>query len=437
MRFSGRNLVWYWDSMRVLPTTGLWAEPDFMRLWAAQAVSALGSRLTRTALPVIAILMLSAPPEAVALLAALSTAPGLLVGLFAGGLVDRNAKRPLLIGADLARAGIVLTIPLAAWLGGLDLWLLYAVAVLAGAATALFQIADNAYLPTLLGKAHLTEANAKLEGTDAAAEITGPGLAGVLIQVVGAPLTLVLDAASYLWSAAMLGRIRKVEPPVMPEPVAVGPVQQLIGDLRVGFAHGFRHPVVGPIFVATAMQTFFGGFFFALYMLYTLETLGLGPAVVGLVIGVGGIGALMGSLIARPLGSWIGIGPAMLATCFIGQAGSLLIPAAGSAGALQIPLLVLHQLIGDGFLVAFLIHAVATRQILLPTNVLGRVNATLAVATGVMLPVGTLLAGVLAARLGVEATVWIGVIGGLLAPLPLLRPAVLKLRRLDVVEGAA
>lgn len=421
--------------MRILSGTGLWAEPDFMRLWAAQAVSALGGRLTRTALPIIAILTLAAPPEAVALLAALSTAPGLLVGLFAGGIVDRSRKRPLLIGADLARAAIVMTIPLAAWAGALDIWHLYAVAILAGAATALFQIADNAYLPVLVGKSHLVEANAKLEGTDAVAEVAGPGLAGVLIQVIGAPVTLMLDGLSYLWSAAMLHRIRKAEPPVEPEGAEAGPVRQLVEDLRIGFSHGFRHPVVGPIFLATTAQTFFGGFFFALYMLYTLDTLGLSPAVMGMIIGVGGIGALGASLIAGRLGNWMGVGPAMLAACAIGQAGNLLIPAAGQAGAFQIPLLVLHQLVGDGFLVAFLIHAVATRQTVLPEGVLGRVNATLHVATGVMLPLGTLAAGLLAARIGVEAAVWIGVVGGLFAPLPLLQRPVLSLRRLSAQDA--
>ena len=420
--------------MRLLPQTGLWTEPDFLRLWAAQAVSAMGSRFTRTALPIIAISLLAATPDQVALLAALSTAPGFVVGLLAGGLVDRNAKRPLLIGADLVRMVVVGSIPLALWLGMLGLWQLYAVAVLAGAATALFQIADNAYLPTLIGKQRLVEANAKLEATDAGAEIAGPGLAGILIQTVGTAVTVVADSLTYLWSALMLGRIRRPEPEIQAEPGEAGVLRRLADDLRVGLRHGFRHPVVGPIFLATTAQTFFGGFFFALYMLYVLEVLGLSAASVGLIIGEGGIGALIGSAIAGPMGRWLGVGPSLAAALLLGQAGSLLIPAAAQAGDWQIPLLVLHQLIGDGFMVVFIIQAVAARQVLLPTAVLGRVNATLHVATGVMLPVGTLVAGALATHLGVAVTVWIGVIGGLLAPLPLLAPSVLRLRTLEIPE---
>ncbi|MGK3993121.1 MFS transporter [Sorangium sp. So ce1024] len=195
------------------PRDGLSRNPDFLRLWAAQAVSALGGRVSRTALPVIAIVSLGADAAGVATLSALSTAPGVLVGLFAGGLVDRSRKRPLLIGADLVRAALILSVPIAAWTGVLTLVQLFAVAALAGMATSLFQIADNAYLPALVGQDRLVEANARIEGTEAAAEIAGPGAAGILIQVLTAPVTMVVDALSYLGSAALLGRIRATHDP--------------------------------------------------------------------------------------------------------------------------------------------------------------------------------------------------------------------------------
>lgn len=413
------------------PTTGLRANPDFMRLWAAQAVSAVGSRLTRTALPVIAILALGAGPEGVAWLAALGVAPAILVGLLAGGFVDRNHKRPLLIAADLARAALVLSVPLAAWWGGLTLAHLYVVAALAGAATALFQIADNAFLPALVGKDRLVDANSRIEATEATAEIAGPALAGILIRTLTAPVTMVLDALSYLWSAALLARIRTREA-LAPPSRAQGAVARLLDDLRLGRTHGARHPVVGPTFAAYGMQAFFGGFFFALYMLYTLRTLALDEATVGIVIAMGGVGALFGSLLARRLAAVIGTGPAMVATLTVAQAAALLIPAAGQAGQFQIPLLVLHQLLGDGMMVAFVILAVSLRQTLLPTEVLGRVNATFQVLTGVMLPLGTVTAGLVADRIGVEGAIWLGVIGGLAAPMVLLRPAVLRLRKVEV-----
>lgn len=416
-----------------MPRTGLWGHPDFLRLWAAQAVSALGSRVSRTALPVIAILSLGADPAGVAVLAALSTAPGVAVGLFAGGLVDRSRKRPLLIGADLVRAALIASVPIAAWLGGLTLLQLYVVAALVGAASSLFQIADNAYLPALVGPDRLVEANSRLEGTEAAAEIVGPGAAGLLIQILTAPLTMVADALSYLWSAALLGRIRAEEAPAGAAPGDGAGRATLLEDFRVGLRHGFGHPVIGATFGAMGVQCFFGGFFFALYMLYTLETLGLSPGTVGLIISVGGIGALGGSFLAALLGRRLGAGPAMILSLAVGQAGALLIPFAGSLGSLRIPALVLHQLLGDGFMVAFMIHAVSARQAMLPLHVLGRVNAALHVMTGVLLPAGTLIAGWLAGRIGVPAAVWVGVAGGLLAPLMLVRGEILRLRE---VPGA-
>ncbi|WP_437774186.1 MFS transporter [Sorangium sp. So ce1097] len=411
------------------PRDGLSRNPDFLRLWAAQAVSALGGRVSRTALPVIAIVSLGADAAGVAVLSALSTAPGVLVGLFGGGLVDRSRKRPLLIGADLVRAALILSVPIAAWAGALTLVQLFAVAALAGMATSLFQIADNAYLPALVGQDRLVEANARIEGTEAAAEIAGPGAAGILIQVLTAPVTMVVDALSYLGSAALLWRIRATEAPAVPEGDAAGRGAALIEDLRVGLRHGLGHPVVGATFLAIGAQALLsGGAFSALYMLYLLEHLRLDPAAVGLIISAGGVGALGGSVIAGWMGRRLGAGPAMILSLAVGQAGALLIPLAAQLGGLAVPALVLHQLVGDAFLVAFMIHAVSARQSMLPLAVLGRVNATLHVLTGALLPAGTLAAGWLADRIGVEATVWAGVLAGLAAPLPLLRPAVWRLR---------
>jgi hypothetical protein len=139
----------------VLPSGGLWRERDFLKFWFAQAISAVGSRITRTALPILAVMTIGASVEAVAVLSAIAVAPGVIVGLAMGGRVDRRAKRPLLIGADLVRAALLLTVPVAAWLGWLSMGQLYIVAALTGAATTLFQIADNAYLPTLIGRDQL------------------------------------------------------------------------------------------------------------------------------------------------------------------------------------------------------------------------------------------------------------------------------------------
>jgi Transmembrane secretion effector len=410
--------------MRWWPSGGLWHHPDFLRLWGAQIVSAFGSRITRTALPIIAILSIGATPTEVAVLSALSVAPGVLVGLFVGGHIDRTAKRPLLITADLVRSLLILTIPLAAWFGVLSLPQLYAVAAAVGAATTLFQIADNSFLPALIGRDMLVEGNAKLEATDAIAEAAGPGLAGVLIQSLAAPVAIIVDALSYLWSAMLLSRIRAPE-----EPAAVaGADTRVLGDILIGFHASLAHPLVGPALIADGVMFFFGGFFLALYMILALEALDLSPAAAGIIISVGGIGAFVGAVIARPLSRLGGTGPAMAISLGLGQAANLLIPLALGGGVLAIPLLVLQQLIGDAFLGAYLIHAISLRQRVLPQAVLGRANATFHVVTGLLLPAGALVAGPSADTIGLSSTIWIGACGGLLAAPVLMSSPILRLR---------
>src|SRR5262245_37631060 len=188
--------------------TGLWGHADFLRLWAAQAISAFGSRITRTALPIIAVTTLGQPEAVIGVLAAMQLAPGVLLAMVAGGFVDRGRKRKILIAADVIRAALVASLTLSWAFGALTMLQVVVVGAAVGAASALFQITDVAYLPTLIGRRRLVEGNAKLETTEAIAEITGPASAGVLIAALGAPLAVAIDAASYLWSALMLGRIR-------------------------------------------------------------------------------------------------------------------------------------------------------------------------------------------------------------------------------------
>ena len=297
---------------------------------------------------------------------------------------------------------------------------IYAVAAVVGAATTLFQIADNSFLPVLVGQDRLVEGNAKLEATDAIAEAAGPGLAGVLIEVLTAPLAVVIDALSYLWSAFLLSRIRAPETPAV-----VDAAPSVLGDILIGLRACLAHPLIGPALIADSVMGFFSGFFFALYMLLALEALVLSPATVGIIISVGGIGAFVGTMIAPPLGRLNGTGRAMALSLGLGQAATLLIPLALDGGALAIPLLVLQQLVGDAFLVAYVIHAISLRQRVLPPAVLGRANATFHVIPGLLLPAGALVAGPLANALGLSAALWIGACGGLLAaPVLLASPLV-------------
>ena len=415
---------------------GLWGHANFLRLWAAQAVSAFGSRITRTALPIIAVITLGQPESMVGVLAAMQLVPGIAVAMVAGGVVDRGHKRRILIAADAIRAALVASLTVAWAFDALVMPHVIGVGAGVGAATALFQITDVAYLPQLIGKRRLAEGNTKLETTEAIAEITGPASAGVLISALGAPLAVAIDAASYVWSAVLLGRIRgdarrepvRLEPPVRPErddAPAAGELEpdaaalRTGADFRIGVRAVFGHPVVRPIILTLMLWSVSGGFFVALYTPFCLRTIGLSERAFGVIIAMGGIGSLAGAMLARGLMRRLGVGRTLLVTSTLSLACTLCIPiAAGCAShAVAIGFLAAHQLFGDGLAVAFVIVAVTVRQTALPREVLGRANAAIHVATTGMLVISALIAGGLASLIGIRAAVWTGMLIGLTAPL--------------------
>ncbi len=399
----------------MFPDRGPWKHRDFRRLWSAMAISAIGGRITRTALPVIAVGALAASEAESALIGALAWGPGAIIGLVAGGWIDRRSKRALLVWADLLRFALVITVPIAWWLDALTLWHVALVAGGVGAASALFHITDNTYLPELVGKEELVDANAVIEATDSAAEITGPAAAGLLIGAMGAPVVVLLDAATYLWSAAVLGRI----PPRPPPAVSAEDRPSIWGDLRLGVRTVWDDPVVRRLAIAEAISLASLGFFLGLYMVYTLRELALSEAALGIIIGFGGVGALAGALVASRLAR--GAGRATLATLlFVTHAAALLIPLASGPMWLVIALLVAHQLVGDGARTAYEVLGVTLRQRRLPAALLGRANGAFHAVMTSSLLVGALASAVMAGALGSRTTLWIGLGFGLLAPLPLL-----------------
>lgn len=406
----------------------LFRHRDFVRLWLAQIGSAFGSRITRTALPAIAILTLAASPSEVTAMSVLGLIPGAIIGIAAGGLIDRARKRRVMVAADLARALLVLLVPVAALMSFLSMPLLYAVSFLVGAATSLFQLANSAYVPFLAGRAHLVEANSKLGATDSAAEITGPAAAGILIEWLTAPVTMVIDAFTYLWSALMLWRIRVRETPgTAPDVPAHDDVP--ISGMWAGVGIALRHKLLRPLLLAEIPRAAYVGALISLYMYYLLETLSLSPGMAGIIIGFGGIGALAGAIIASSLPRLFGFGPAIILTALVGEAAALLIPL--SAEGLTVPLLIAHQLIGDAFLMAHLVLVMSLRQAVAPRHALARVNGAFAAMQGLMLPVSAVCVGFLAEAVGVTVTMWIATGIGMLAPVILATRGMMGLQRLS------
>ncbi len=400
-------------------TQSLWRHRDFLKLWAAQAVSAFGARITREGLPMAAILTLDARPAQLGLLAALSMGPGVILGLFAGGWADRNYRRPILIGTDLLRVVLLLSVPIAAWMHWLTMPQLYLVAAAVGAASLMFAIADHAYLPSVIERDQLMDGNAKLGVTESVAEIGGPALAGVLFNLLTAPFALLVNAATYLASAVLLLGIRK--PEAEPEPVAKA--EHPFSDLMFGVSAIWNQPLVRPLLVMTVVQTLFMSFFAGLYLLFAIQTLGLSTTLLGLVIAVGGIGALLGAIIAPLAVRWLGLGPAIIVLGVIAAASALLIPLApvGMVGGAAV--LILGQLLGDGFGVASMIPAGTLRQSVFPPAQLGRTGAVFHVARGGMSVIGALVGGASAQVFGIRETMWVAAIGMVLAALiPIVSP---------------
>ncbi len=398
---------------------GLWGHRDFLRLWIAQAISAYGSRITRTALPIIAIAMLDQPESVIGVLVAGQLAPGVVLALFVGGFIDRGNKRRILIVSDLVRAIAVASLTIAWAAGGLTMVHLLIVGAIVGAASAMFAITDNAYLPSLIGKEHLAEGNSKIEATEAIAEITGPASAGALIAALGAPLAVAIDAATYVWSAVMLGRIQARSAPVEESPPNAS-MSLRGGDLEVGMRAVFGHPIVRPIVLSHMVWSLSGGFFMALYTPFCLRELQLDTTTFGVVIAMGGVGSLAGALLSRTFVRRVGLGRTLVTTSALSLVCALFIPLASGPYAVIVALLVAHQLLSDGFSVAFVIQAVTLRQTVLRKELLGRANAAIHVCTASLLPIGALVSGFIAEAIGTREAVWIGVSIGLIPPLLLL-----------------
>ena len=393
----------------------------FHLLLTAVGVSAVGSRVTRTALPMAAILLLGATPLQLGWLSVLGVLPGALVAWWAGAWIDRRSRRAVLIGADWARALLIGSIPVAALFGTLTLIQLGAVAAMVCMATVLFDIADHAYLPVIVPSEYLVAANSRRETIDALAEITGPPLGGALVQWLTAPFALAIDACSFVVSALLIGRIRATERvPERRDPEQRTTATSLLHEAREGAVLVWRHPLLRPLFLSTSLLTFFMGFMASLYTLFALRTLHLSPGVLGLVIGCGGIGALAGAAATPALVRWIGAGRAALAALLLGGLAQAFIPLAPAEPLAGAAFLIASQILGDGLLTIYLITETSLRQQSVAKEALGRAAAVWKMAASIVAPVGMMLGALLAEFAGIRAAMWVLAGGVIVACVPLV-----------------
>ncbi|MDR3574143.1 MAG: MFS transporter [Anaerolineaceae bacterium] len=392
--------------------SGLWRHADFLRLWSGQTVSVFGSMVGRTAMSFTAILFLRATPFQMGLLNAAELAPGFLAGLFAGAWVDRLRRRPLLIGADLARALVLFSIPLAALLGVLHIEQLYVVALLISILSIIFNVAYQSYLPGLIDKKNIVEGNSKLTASAAVAETGGFSIGGWLVQIFTAPFAILIDAVSFLVSAVSISLIRSRESEA-PAPAENTSLQK---EIIAGLQLVFSQPLLKAGAVSVLLQSLSSGIFGALVVLYMSRGLGFNPGLLGVIWAVGGISSFLGAAFAPRITALFGSGLVMVLGLGIFGLSNLFVPFASGVTFISALFLVIQQL-GDGFYVLYDINLVSMVQVLVDERMLGRVNATMQmIALGASL-LGALLGGVMGQFIGVRISLFIASAGTLLAAL--------------------
>jgi len=416
-----------------LPTPSLWRNGAFQRIWAAATVSIFGSLITRLALPFVAIITLNADALGVAMVRSMDLIAGLAVGLVAGAWVDRLRRRPVMIWADLGRAVLLASIPVAAIGGWLSLPQLLLVALLVAGLTTFFDVADRAFLPTIVPRPDLVRANGAIVASSSVSEFAAFGAAGFLVQLLTGPIAVLIDALSFVVSAVLIGSIRVKEPP----PPAKADREPVLAEIATGLRLVIGHPVLRATTIASMGLAAMWGIFGATWYLFALQELGLDVAAIGIVAAVGGLSSLIGALLTNRLGRRIGVGPLIIAASVMSGVGALFIPLAPvGAPLVAMAFLIGQQLVTDPAATVHHIADTSIRQSLVRDGQLGRVNATVQVALLTAQLGATLLAGGLALWIGLRATSFIAPLGGVFAALVLWWSPVRRLNKLDEAPPA-
>ena len=365
------------------------------------------------ALGYIAVKELKATPAEMGILAAAGTSSFLLVGLIAGAWVDRWSKRRVMLIADLVRMLAMAAVPILYFMGQLDIWHVIVIEFVLGLATVFFDVAYQSFVPVLLPPEKIAGANSALETSNQVAGITGPGLVGGLLEIIKAPLLLIIDAFSYLVSAFSLLMIKdseKVKEKADRRPLAV--------EIREGLAFVVRQPLIKRITATTATSNLFSSILFSIFSLVFLgeQYLNYGPAQFGLLGSVAAIGSLLGAISTTRLIKLIGEGTVISVSAFLSGFVFLLFPlAVGFANETTLPILFLANFLNGFLILTYNITQVSARQRLCPPELLGRMNASIRFFVWGVMPIGGLVGGGIATAFGTQAALWTGAIGGVFA----------------------
>jgi len=387
---------------------GLWRHRDFRNLWAAETISQFGSQIDDLALGLVAIIVLDASAFEVAVYGTLNFLPFILFTLPAGVWVDRLPRKPILVIGDLGRFVVLMTIPIAYVADALTLWQLYAVAFLTGVFTVFFDVAYQSYLPSLVDRDDIREGNSKLEISRSTAQLGGPGLGGLLVELVTAPYAVLVDAFSFLASGLFLLRIRKRE-----ETPATATTTEAKPSLWVELKEGLRFVLGNPNLRAqagcTATSNLFFSVTFSIYLVFLVREVGLSPGVIGILLSVGSVGSLIAAFTTTRISTRFGIGPTTIVVTFLNLPAMLLIALAPAS--FPIPFIVTGGIVLGFVIVVYNITQVSYRQAICPPRLQGRMNSVMRFLVWGTIPIGTLAGGLLGSTIGLRETLVVGAIG--------------------------
>lgn len=401
-----------------MPSPPVLRQPAFLRFWTAETVSGFGTYVTTVALQVLVVLTLEGTAADVGLVSAARWVPYVVLGLVVGALVDRRRRLPVLVATDLGRGLLLGAIPLLWWLGGLSLPVLMVVMVAFGTLALLNDAASQSFVPRLVPRSALLEANARLDQSDAVAQTSGPAIGGALVGLLGAPLAVLVDAASYVVSGLLTATIRVTE--ALPPTTRPLHLRREIGE---GLRWVYGHRVLAPFALLThgwfvchsAVQT--------AYVAYALLGLGLSPFQLGLTLAAAGVGGLAGSLASIRVGTGRGVGRTVIAAWVVtalGWAVIALAPDPGTGSAVPtVAVLAAGQLVHGLAMGVENANSLGYRQAVTPDALQGRMNTTMRSINRAMVVVGAPLGGLLADAVGYRPVLLAGVVGFLLAALAL------------------
>jgi MFS family permease len=400
-------------------------QANFRKFWLGETISLFGDQITLIALPLAGVLVLDADAAEMGYLGAALLMPHLLFSLPAGVWLERVAsRRHVMIVCDIGRALLLASIPLTHAFDSLTFAQLYLVAFATGTLTVLFDVSYTTLYVAIVARESYIEANSLISGSRSFSYIAGPSVGGGLVQALSAPVTLLVDAVSFVASALFLGRLCAPEPPLERSETRVR------DEMREGLSFIFCHPILRPSLLGVATLNLFNFAFWALFLLYATEELGIRPATLGLVLGAGAVGGLIGAVLAGRIGRRIGIGPAYLLGMVLFPAPIILIQAAGGPKPLVLGILFVSEFLSGLGVMILDINASAFQTALTPDRLRARSTGAFRFVNYGVRPLGALLGGALGSAMGLRPALWISSIAALAGILWMLPSPIPRMREL-------